>query len=190
MRYSVWTVGVQSARLDVVPDEPWHRPVRREVRFLVVNLLLVGLALVVLVGVVVMMAFVRRSQAAGVARVPAGAPAPVAAIVSPLPAEEAATSSHRQAVVRLYLAAARRVEALTGLAFGRTVTLREFLAACNVFIGRAGRVFARLTSLAEEALYSKHDIGAADVARSRELAAAVGDEAVREGSTRVEGGKP
>jgi hypothetical protein len=190
LRYSIWTVGVQSARLDVVPDEPWHRPVRREVHFLVVNLLLVGLALVVLVGVVLMMAFVRRRQIEGVVRVPAGVTAPVGALVSALPVEETAAASHRQAVVRLYLAAARRVEALTGLAFGRTVTLREFLAACSVFIGRAGSVFARLTTLAEEALYSKHDIGATDVARSRELAGAVGDEAAREGSTRAEGGKP
>lgn len=190
LRYSIWTVGVQSARLDVVPDEPWHRPVRREVHFLVVNLLLVGLALVALVGVVLMMAFVRRRQTAGAVRVPAVVTDPVGALVSTLPVDETAAASHRQAVVRLYLAAARRVEALTGLAFGRTMTLREFLAACNVFIGRAGRVFARLTTLAEEALYSKHDIGAAEVARSRELAATVGDVAVRKGSTGAEGGKP
>ena len=180
LRRSVWTVGIQTARLDVVPSEPWHRPVTREVRFLVVNLILVLLALVVLCWIVVMMAYVRRGQVEAVVHLRAEAPVPAAAPPPPVVAPGFAAASHRHAIVNLYLAAARRVEGLTGLAFGRTVTLREFLSSCGALIGRAGTFFARLTALAEEALYSRHDIGAADVARSHELADLVEGEMARE----------
>ncbi len=189
LRRSVWTVGIQTARLDVVPAEPWHRPVTREARFLVVNLILVVLALVVLCWIVVMMAYVRRGQVQAVVYVPAEAPTPAASSLEPVAARRFPSSSHRHAVVGLYLAAARRVEALTGLAFGRTVTLREFLSSCGGLIGRAGTFFARLTSLAEEALYSRREVGAGDVARSRELADLIEGDIVR-GPTGPQGDKP
>ncbi len=189
LRRSLWTVGMQTATLEVVPSEPWHRPVTREVRVLVVNLLLVGLALVVLAAIVVLMAYVRRVQVASLPRAPAVAPAPVTPLPRPLPLQGLGPSSPRHAVVTLYLSAVQRVEALTGLAFGRTVTLREFLSSVTALLGRAGDFFARLTLLAEEALYSKREFDAADVAHSHRISDQFEGDAARE-SPGTEAGRP
>jgi hypothetical protein len=158
---SVWSMGIRTVTVRAMPREPWLRPGEAQGRLVVVNLFMpVVWLLALLAAFAVGSAARRRWAAAGPLRI---APAGLGAALSSRPSvagvgsmEESGTSS-RLALVVLYYRAVGFLQTTLGVGMKSEMTLREYLAASTRRLPAATRLFARLTALAEQAMYGPRE---------------------------------
>lgn len=175
---SPWMMGRCSVQAEVLPKEPWHRPAAVEVSFSVVNLLVYGVAAVVFWGLLFWLLLERRRRLLNMR--------PGGAEVSPVAAERVArrgrseekgvgspAGPYRRLVVHLYETVIALLVPSSSVVRKPSTTLREFLAISRGAVGRAWRLLAELTRLAEEALYSQREFRRRDSAQARWLALGV-----------------
>lgn len=176
-------LGPQSLRVSVVPEEPWHNPVEREVRVFIVNVTNLGLLVVLVSYVGVLGTFAwRRRRAAGPLAAPEAA-WPRVGEPGYVPVQEprlrvpslpfAKAGSLRACIVSSYYSAAHFLAAQRATPLFPSFTLRDFLRAVGVQIRSP---FAELTRLAERALYRSPDPEETDPQRAEELSEQVKEE--------------
>ncbi len=187
---SPWMMGRSSVQAEVLPEEPWHRPVAVEVSFNVVNLLVYGAGAVVFWGLLLWLVLARRKRALTVqpgrsegASVAAGRVARGGRSMGG--GAGSAAGPYRRLVVHLYETVVAVLTSSSGIVRQPSTTLREFLAISRSAAGRTWRLLAELTRLAEEALYSRREFGRRDSAQARWLALGVR----RETGGRAPGGR-
>jgi hypothetical protein len=107
-------------------------------------------------------------------------PSPATLLVEESPAKEAVAvkpgvgfEGVKGMLLEAYVRAAVVVEGATGVRMGPHVTLREFLREATLGMHGAVGAFARLTALAERALYSSHAPEAEQAAAAEKLAVEV-----------------
>jgi len=151
------TLGPQDLRIRVLPREPWDAPVETSLRPLVLSLPGIALGGLAACATALWAARGRRRETdrtralpAPVSQAPGGdrrhAPADRTRL-SPL---DPSTSLGR--LLQAYEEALRRVQAATGLTLLPSTTLREFAGRAGAIPG--GTTFARMTALAERAVYA------------------------------------
>ena len=175
---SPWMMGRCFVQTEVLPEEPWHRPAAVEFSFRVVNLLVYGAGAVVFCGLLFWLVLARRRRLLTV--LPGGSEgASVAAGrvtgrgLSVGREAGSAAGPYRRLVVHLYETVIGLLVSSSGIVRRPSTTLREFLAVSRGEVGRAWRLLAELTRLAEEALYSGREFGRRDSAQARWLALGV-----------------
>jgi hypothetical protein len=175
---SLWMMGRCSIQVEVLPDEPWHRPAAVELWFHVVNLLVYGAAALVFWGLLFWLVLASRRRLVNVqpgrsesAPVAAGRVARRGRLVDGGPLST--TEPYRRLVVHLYETVVAFLVSSSGIVRRPSTTLREFLAASRGAVGHAWRLLAELTGLAEEALYSRREFRRRDSAQARWLALGV-----------------
>lgn len=168
-------VGVEDLVVRVEPAEPWHSPVEVKVRVFVLNLTNVGLTFAAAVGMGVLLVVKRRGRPG-----PEEWPSPETLLVAESPAKETAAARPGEryegvkgTLLEAYVRAAAVVEEATGVRMEPHVTLREFLREATLGMHGAVEAFARLTALAERALYSSHAPEAELAAEAEKLAVEV-----------------
>ena len=165
-------VGPEDLVVKVEPVEPWHRPVEVEVRVFVVNLTNVGITLVVAVGLGVLLVTKRRGRAERGEAPSLEAPVVVERPAEAVPGLEPAVrfEGFKGRLLEAYLRAAVTVQKATGVPTQPHMTLREFLREATPGMQSVVEPFARLTRLAERALYSPHVPGTDDADEAERLA--------------------
>jgi len=165
-------VGPEDLVVKVEPIEPWHRPVEVEVRVFVVNLTNVGITLVVAVGLGVLLVTKRRGRVERGEAPSLEAPAAVERPDEAAPGLEPVVrfEGFKGRLLEAYLRAAVTVQKATGVSAQANMTLREFLREATPGMQSAVKPFARLTRLAERALYSPHVPESDDAAEAEGLA--------------------
>ena len=175
---SVWSMGVRTLTVRAVAREPWHRPAESHVRLLVVNLFipfvwLSALALALLFGLAV-----RRRFSAN-APLPASVPGVGWAgfdggyELTTGGSAGGEDAGPRRSMLSLYFNAVNLLRATIGVALRREMTLREYLSAAAERMPVASRLFGRLTSLTERALYGRGEPARRDLSLGRRLLAAL-----------------
>ncbi len=174
---SIWSMGVRSVTVRITPREPWLKPVETSAHLLVVNLFMPVVWFAALVTALALGLAARRRW---VAVNPRGVGLPLASGAGSPPgfvrAENALYSvdaGMRLSLVMLYYRAVQFFQTRFDVTLRSEMTLREYLAATIRRLPATSRLFDRLTSLAEQALYGPREPRRTDVTASRRLVAAL-----------------
>lgn len=178
-------MGPQDLRIRVLPREPWNAPAETSLRPLVLNLPGIGLGGLAACAVALWAARGRKREGEMATAHPA--------TVRPTPGGERPRPHEGQAglapldpstslgrLLQVYGEALRRVQDASGLALPPTMTLREFAGRTQASLG--GTIFARMTALAERAVYAGRGVEPEEVHQMERLGAALALE--------VRGGRP
>ena len=175
---SVWSMGVRTVTVRATPQEPWLKPGEATARLLVVNLFVPFVWLTALLAALGLGSVVRRRRAsarppgiAGPLVVEAGGTRPSIAGVHRT--TDDAYVGPRLALVATYYRAVEFLHTTLGLTLRSEMTLREYLAAATRRLPAGTRLFAKLTSLTELALYGPREPERRDVALGRRLLSAL-----------------
>ncbi|MCK5213222.1 MAG: DUF4129 domain-containing protein, partial [Dehalococcoidia bacterium] len=171
----VWETGMRSLTVSASADEPWHRPSVVTARLMVVNMLIplvVLLSLCMALGLSVLIGRRLRTTAAE----PGPIPSPAIDVTADDVASDAAGrilfesgARPREMLARLYFQAVAMLQKSLGVRLRREMTLREYLASVRQRLGSDPRIFGRLTSLAEEAVYGPREIDSQSMRLGRRL---------------------
>jgi hypothetical protein len=156
-------LGPQSLRTEVIPEEPWHIPANTPTKVTIINIVDMGLLAMIVIYILVFIGFAkkrRKEQSTG-PTVGVGMPSGIQGVVNRLvqqPDTFLPTSVEikglRAQIMTSYYNAARTLEVRLNISFRPNLTLRDFLALVE---SQAGETFAKLTRLAEQALYRSRD---------------------------------
>ncbi|MFQ5873371.1 MAG: hypothetical protein ACE5JL_06180 [Dehalococcoidia bacterium] len=175
-------VGLQELVVEVEPIEPWHSPVEARVKVFVINLTNIGLILAAAASLGVLLHTRRRGRPGKGEAPPPEAP-PVAerlAEAAPRAKPGAKLEGIKGRLLEAYMRAADVVEEATRVRMEPHMTLREFLMGTTPMMYGAVEAFAKLTALAERALYSSHAPEVEEAVEAEKLALEV-EEVIRGG---------
>jgi len=167
-------VGFEEMKLNLAPSEPWQLPTECKASIFVINSLYLGivLAALVLAGVLLTLRRPRILRQRGLLSIsPEELQAPDIAMESYLPKIKPGAGDIKGVILQAYYMAAAGVQRLARVLFKPQMTLREFLSQVTPTLGRFAELFAKLTSLAEKALYSRHILGKDEASLAQRLAA-------------------
>jgi hypothetical protein len=173
-------VGPQELGITVEPVELWYATFQIERRIFTINPANVGLMLVAFVSLGLLVSNRVRSRLSGrrdkMVVPEAGLREPL--IVAPVPAPEPGYefSGTRDRVVSAYLSGLGIVGKVTGILMAPHTTLREFLNAAALQLPTAIKPFTELTLIAENALYSAHELDESAAAKAEQLVAIIKEE--------------
>jgi len=164
-------VGLEELVVKVEPVEPWHGPVEVKVRVFVINLTNVGLTVVAAAVLGVLLVTKRRGRTGKEEAPPLDAPLVVERRTEAAPVAKPAVKFEgiKGRLLEAYLRAAVVVEEATRVRMEPHMTLREFMREATPRMHSAFEAFARLTALAERALYSSHVPEAEEAAEAEKL---------------------
>jgi len=174
---SVWSMGVRTVTVRALPREPWLLAGEARAHLLVVNLFMpfVWLA-ALLVALAVGAAARRRWNVASPLRlvpVVSGETNSFRPIDSGSVVVDDPGAGSRVALVVLYYRAVEFLQGSLGIPLRSEMTLREYLVASTRRLPAVTKLFARLTSLTEQAMYGPREPERREVSLGRRLLAAL-----------------
>ncbi len=174
----LFLVGLQAITLAIEPVEPSYASLEMRRSILIVNPAYTGLILLAFISVGIVLFRSAKPKPIepreGVVIARAEVPEPTGVIPLPRPKYELADIKGR--ILSAYLAGLVAVEKAANVVIAAHMTLTEFCRAVAPSLGTAAEPFRELTTLAEEALYSAHDLGESLAARAGRLATIVKQE--------------
>jgi hypothetical protein len=174
-------VGYEDMEVSLAPAEPWHLPTISKVSIFVVNLayLAIILAALILAGVVFLVKGVRilRRKKSFFA-LPEKLQTPVSATEFYLPEFKPASGDNKGIILQAYYMTVAAVQKLAQILLKPQMTLREFLSQVTSSLGSFAGLFAKLTGLAEKALYSRYTLGKEEASLAQNLASQVKQEGI------------
>ena len=186
--FSFSRAGPEEVKLSLVPTEPWQLPSECTVKIFVINLAYLLAVVAVLLALAVVGLSMRRFH--GSWRRKGELPATAEDSREPLREEDIwspetgpVVEENRGIILKAYYAAAAWVQKVAGVLFSPQMTLREFLHQVISPHSRFAGALARLTGLAERALYSRHVQGKDEASLARDLSAQVKKQGRRERET-------
>ena len=170
--YSFGMVGSEHMEMKVVPSEPWYHPATQTVQTFVINLFslmiaVAGLVLAVLIVPARILGMARRRKGVSTSaeRSPMGR-----ALGKPwLPEMKPAAGDYRAIILQAYYMVAAAVQRVASVFLEPHMTLREFFSKVASPKSSFGKLFHKLTGLAEEALYSSHVLGSVQASLAQDL---------------------
>jgi hypothetical protein len=187
-------IGRQDVAMQVLPQEPWHKPLITTRSLVMVNMVNCGgiIAILVLFSILLPVALRRRS------RIYAEAPvaAPVVAITphrpTPVYSQEVTLpvikrpglqdrGQPRNVILAWYRFVVGVIRVVTRVMLKPQQTLREFAGESHRILGPAARYFLELTKMVERLLYSQYQPTNEDAGKSRKLSHDIEEELKGEG---------
>ena len=187
-------IGRQDMAVQVLPQEPWHRPLITTRSLVMVNMVNCGgiIAILVLFSILLPVVLRRRS------RIYAEAPvaAPVVAITpyrpTPVYSQEVRLpvikrpgaldrGQPRNVILAWYRFVVGVIRVVTRVMLKPQQTLREFAGESHRILGPAARYFLELTKMVERLLYSQYQPTNEDAGKSRKLSRDIEEELKGEG---------
>lgn len=171
LRFDV--MGFEEMRVNLVPSEPWHLSTGHKVNTFVLNLvyLTIVVAALILTGVAILMKRLRIVRKKEIPFISSkNLPGPGMATELYLPVIKVSPGDNTGIILRAYYLAAAGVQRLARVLFKPQMTLREFLSQVTPPLGKFAELFAKLTSLAEKALYSRYILGNNEASLAQNLA--------------------
>ena len=171
-------IGPQELRLDMEPVEPWYTPLEIKREILIINPVNIGLMLVAFISAGLL---VRRRVRTSFPSPPGETVIPEAGlweshIVAQAPRPEHEFTGIKGRIFSAYLNGLEAVRRVVSIPMAPHTTLREFLNAATSQLPTAIEPFTELTTIAEAALYSAHELDEDTAARAEALAAIVKEE--------------
>lgn len=165
-------LGSQELTIIIEPVEPWYASLVVKRRILTINLLSSGLMLVATISLGLML----------FSRVRISLPRPPGngltietrprepLILAPVPEHKFESADTKGRILSAYLIGLEAVVRVTGISIAPHTTLREYLNAVTPRLIKAVEPFSELTTIAENALYSAHELDKNTAARAERLA--------------------
>jgi len=152
-------MGFEEMKLSLAPSEAWQLPTTYKVNIFVLNSLYLAIVLAALILAAVVS--LRRKtkivqKEGGATTAQEKSQTSVSAIEFRLPEIKPGAGDNKGIILKAYYTAAAGVQRLTRVLLKPQMTLREFLCQVKPPLGMLAGLFAKLTSLAERALYSPH----------------------------------
>jgi hypothetical protein len=174
---SVWSMGIRTVTVRVLPREPWLRAGEARAHLLVVNLFMPFVWLTALLAAFAVGAAARRRWSVAnplrLAPTVSGEANSFRPIDSINVLVDDSAAGPRLALVVLYYRAVEFLQTTLGVPLRREMTLREYLVASTLRRPAVTKLFARLTSLTEQAMYGPRDPERREVSLGRRLLAAL-----------------
>lgn len=179
-------VGYEDMQVSLAPVEPWHLPAAYEVKIFVINLvyLVIILAAFILAGVVLLMrrrGVLRKEDSLSIS------PEKLQTLASPtefrLPEIKLVPGDNQGVILKAYYMAVAVVQRLARVFLKPQATLREFSSQVMPLLGKFAGLFAKLTNLAERALYSRHSFGDDEASQAQNIALQMEEQGVEETET-------
>lgn len=179
-------VGYEDVKASLAPVEPWHFPATYKVKIFVINLvyLVIILAAFILVGVILLMR--RRGTLCKEDSLSISTEKlqmPVRATEFRLSEIKLAPGDNQGVILKAYCMAVSVVQKSVGVFLKPQATLREFSSQVMPLLNKLAGLFANLTKLAEEALYSRHSLGDDEASQAQNIALKMEEQGVEETET-------
>ncbi|GAF73606.1 unnamed protein product, partial [marine sediment metagenome] len=179
-------VGYEDMEANLAPVEPWHLPATYKVKIFVINLvyLVIILAAFILAGVVLLMrrrGVFRKEDSLSISS------EKLQTLASPtefcLPEIKLVPGDNQGVILKAYYMAVVVVQRLVSVFLKPQATLREFSSQVMPLLDKFAGLFAKLTNLAERALYSRHSFGDDEASQAQNIALQMEEQGVEETET-------
>ena len=179
-------VGYEDMEASLATVEPWHFPATYKVKIFVINLvyLVIILAAFILAGVVLLMrrkGILCKEDSLYISAEKLQMPVRVTEFR--LPEIKLVPGDNQHVILRAYYITVAVVQRLVGVFLKPQATLREFSSQVMPLLNKFAGLFAKLTSLAERALYSRHSLGDNEASQAQNIALKMEEQGVEETET-------
>jgi len=171
-------IGPQELTITIEALEPWYVATQIETQIFVINPANTGLMLVAFLSLG-LLAYNRVRTRVPRPQEEKGVSQPQArelTSVTPPPRPKDKLTGIRGKILSAYISGLEAVEKITGIPMAPHITLREFLKAATLRLPTAIKLFAKLTTIAEVALYSAHRPDKNIATKAEKLAATIKEE--------------